>query len=68
MNGVLVAELAVFLELDTIGIVFLVLHIVVVALFALGASQRDTRSRGSRHCLSTPSPMRTPCVMAPIQK
>ena len=36
MNRVLLAELAVLFQFDTIGIVFLVFHVIVVALFALG--------------------------------
>ena len=39
MNGVLLAESAVLVHLKTIGIVLLVLHSVVVALFTLGTSQ-----------------------------
>jgi hypothetical protein len=35
----LLAELTILLKLDTIGIVLLVLHIVVVTLLALGTSQ-----------------------------
>lgn len=49
MNGMLAAELAVLFQLDPIGIVLFVLHIVVIALFALGASKRNTRSRSSSH-------------------
>ena len=49
MNGVLVAELAVLFKLNPVGIVLFVLHIVVIALFALGAGKRYTRSRSSSH-------------------
>lgn len=41
MHRVLFAELAVLLKLDSVGIVFLVLHIVVIALFAFRASKRN---------------------------
>lgn len=52
MNGVLLAELAVFFKLDSVGVVLFVLHIVVIALFALGAGKRYTRSGSSSHlCL-----------------
>lgn len=44
MNGVLVAKLTIFLKLDSVGIVFLILHIVVVSVLALGASKCDSRS------------------------
>jgi hypothetical protein len=54
MNGVLLAELAIFFKLDSVGIVLFVFHIVVIALFALGACKRNTRSRCSRHICSTP--------------
>ncbi len=49
MNGVLLAELAILFEFNPVRVVLLVLHIVVIALFALGACKRDTRSRGSCH-------------------
>lgn len=49
MNGVLVAELAIFFQFDSIRVVLLILHIVVVALFALGAGKRYTRSRSCSH-------------------
>ena len=41
MNGVLLAEAAVLLHLETIGVVLLVLRGVVVALLALGSGQSD---------------------------
>lgn len=41
MHSVLAAEAAVLFELDTIGIVLLVLEGVVVSLLALGAGQTD---------------------------
>jgi hypothetical protein len=41
MDGVLAAETAILLELNTIRIVLLVLERVVVSLLAFGASQRD---------------------------
>ena len=40
----LFAELAVLAKLDSVGVVLLVLHIVVIALLALGACQSNTRS------------------------
>ena len=49
VNGVLFAELAVFLKLDSVGVVLLVLHIVVIALFALGACERNLIPRGICH-------------------
>jgi hypothetical protein len=49
MNGVLSAELAVLLKLDSFLVVLLVLHIVIVALFALGASERDSGSGSVCH-------------------
>ena len=41
VNGVLSAESAVLLHFETVGIVLLVLHGIVVSLLALGASQSD---------------------------
>ena len=41
MHGVLAAETAVLAELDTIGVVLLVLEGVVVSLLAFGAGQGD---------------------------
>ena len=41
VNGVLLAESAVLLHLETIGVILLVLHGVVVSLLALRASQSD---------------------------
>ena len=54
MNGVLLAELAIFFKLYSVGIVLFVLHIVVIALFAFGASKRNSRPSSSRHICSTP--------------
>ena len=39
MNRMLLAELAVLLKLDTIGIVLLILHVVIITLLAFGTSQ-----------------------------
>ena len=44
MNRVLLAETAVLLHLETIGIVLLVLFLVVVALLALSSSEGDFNS------------------------
>ena len=41
MNSVLSAESAVLLHFETVGVILLVLHGVVVSLLALGASQSD---------------------------
>ena len=41
MGGVLLAESAILLHLETIGVILLVLHRIVVSLLALGASQSD---------------------------
>jgi len=41
VGGVLSAESAVLLHFETIGVILLVLHGVVVSLLALGASQSD---------------------------
>ena len=41
VSGVLSAESAVLLHLETVGVILLVLHGVVVSLLALGASQSD---------------------------
>ena len=50
MSGVLSAESAVLLHFETVGIVLLVLHGVVVSLLALGASQSDFNAH-KRHLL-----------------
>ena len=47
MNRVFLAKTAIFFEFQPVGVVLLVLHIVVVALFALGTSKSNTRS----HCV-----------------
>ena len=44
MNGVLAAEPAVLAHLQPVGIIFLVLHGVIVALLALGAGQGNFNS------------------------
>ena len=44
MNGVLVAKLTIFLKLDSVGIVFLILILVVISLLAFGARQSYSRS------------------------
>ena len=54
MHSVLSAELAMLLHFDSVGIVLLVLHIVVIALFALGTSKRNLVS--SSVCHSSLSP------------
>ena len=41
VNGVLLAESAILLHFETVGVILLVLHGVVVSLLALGASQSD---------------------------
>ena len=41
MTGVLLAEAAILVHLETIGIVLLVLHGIVIALLALRARERD---------------------------
>jgi hypothetical protein len=49
MSRVLLAEGAVLHELNAIRGVFLVLHVVVVALFAFSASQANLVTCGIRH-------------------
>ena len=49
MDGVGFAELAVFLDLDTVGIVLLVLERVVVPLLAYGARESYLVSAGVSH-------------------
>lgn len=49
MNGVFFAELAVLFKFDSFGIVLLVFHVVVIALFAFGASKRNLISGGVSH-------------------
>ena len=41
VHGLLLAESAILFQFDTVGVVFLVLHGIVVALLAFGASQSD---------------------------
>ncbi len=44
MRGVLFAKRAILRKLDPVGIVLFILHIIVVALLALGAGQSDADS------------------------
>jgi Na+-transporting methylmalonyl-CoA/oxaloacetate decarboxylase gamma subunit len=55
MNCVLAAKTAILLQLNAIGVVFLVLRCVVVALFAFGASESDfyTHYSGSSFILAS---------------
>ena len=46
MEGLLAAEPAILVELQTIGIVLLVLKGIVIPLLALGAGQRDLNAHG----------------------
>ena len=50
MNGMLSAEPAILLHFQSVGVVLLVLHRVVVSLLALVASERDLDS----HCSAPP--------------
>ena len=52
MNGVMTTPLAIFLHLETIGVVLLVLLRRVIAALALSASQRNQRTH-----------QKTPCVL-----
>ena len=52
VQGLLLAESAVLFQFDTVGVVFLVLHGVVVSLLAFVASERDLNSH-VRHLLNT---------------
>ena len=54
MKGVFTAETAILVELDTIGIVFLVLKGIVVPLLAFGTSKCDLNAHG----LKPPSRLR----------
>ena len=49
MNGMLFAERAVFVEFDSVRIVFLILIIVVISLLTFGASQSDSGSTSFCH-------------------
>jgi hypothetical protein len=49
MSGMLFAEAAVLRHLQSVGIVLLVLHGIVVALLALGASQSDLNPLSNGH-------------------
>ena len=60
MHGVFLAEGAVFTHLQSLGIVFLVFHRVVVSVFALGALKRDFGSVYGSHFLKTPCKKITP--------
>ena len=66
MEGLLAAEPAILVELQTIGIVLLVLESIVIPLLALGAGQRDLNAHGispSRGIPSKTSPlMGAPCI------
>jgi hypothetical protein len=48
MNGVFLAELAILLHLDSVGIVLLILHRVIVALLAFRTSKSDLVSHNMR--------------------
>ena len=52
VHGLLLAESAILFQFDTVGVVFLVLHGVVVSLLAFIASERDLNSH-VRHLLNT---------------
>jgi hypothetical protein len=54
MSGVLLAETAVFHQFDAVGGVFLVLFLVVIALFAFGAGQHNVLPRFLRCHVETP--------------
>ena len=54
MSGVLSAESAVLLHLETIGVILLVLHGVVVSLLALGASQSDFNAHNGTSLILPP--------------
>lgn len=49
MHGVLFAEFAVFFQLDSVGIVLFVLHVVVITLLAFGARKRNLISGAVCH-------------------
>ena len=51
VHGLLLAESAILFQFDTVGVVFLVLHGVVVSLLAFVASERDLHSH-CRHLLN----------------
>ena len=60
MAGMLLAEAAILVHLQTIGIVLLVLESIVIPLLALGAGQRDLNAHGvspSRGIPSKTSPL-----------
>ena len=61
MEGMLAAEAAVLVELETIGIVLLVLEGVVVPLLALGAGQCDLDAHVSNSPLIVGSAAHAPC-------
>ena len=72
MNRVLLAETAVFAHFDTVRIVALILHRVVITLLALRAGQRDlhahTSSSHTRHLLlkkRTTRPSNMPAYCTP---
>ena len=60
MNGVLFAERAILFELQPLRVVLLVLHGVVISLFALRAFKRNFRSVYGSHFGKTPCKKITP--------
>ena len=66
MEGLLAAEPAILVELQTIGIVLLVLKGIVIPLLALGAGQRDLNAHGISPSRGIPSktspPVGAPCI------
>ena len=54
VNGVLLAERTVFVYLDSVGIVFLILILVVISLLAFGARQSYSRSVSFCHSFHFP--------------
>ena len=66
MEGLLAAEPAILVELQTIGIVLLVLEGIVIPLLALGAGQRDLNAHGispsRRYSIKNKPPAGAPCI------
>ena len=61
MNGMFLADGAILLELETIGIVALVLEAIIISVFALRALERDLHPRRfDSHCVKTPYKKITP--------
>ncbi len=63
MRGMLFAELAILAQLDTVGVILLVLHGIIIALFALLAGESYLVAHGFhldsllfQHSKNTPSP------------